>query len=350
MTFKQFKNKSFAISVISAALMTSFSVSSTTMVRMSIDGNPNANPDLPAVRSIQYLKDELEKTGDFRVKVFWDNRLAKSPQSQINGIQNNLFQLTGIALPAVSEFSPAYIPLSNLFLFKYPDVESPRKFIDGKGGQMMSKRMNDETGLRAELYMEVGYRHLTSIDKPIEELSDIKNRKIRVQPNPIHIEAFKELGASPTPISWAELFTSLQQKVIDGAENPFDNIVQARLYEPQKYLTLSGHAYDFVGYFTNEAFYQGLTDKEKSSWDQAFDKTQLYFRGIVDQSWAQQLEFLKDGKMAVTYLSDQELDKFKKAVSKSWDLSEKIMAERYPDGAEYYSTIMSEIKSANTSQ
>lgn len=101
-------------------------------------------------------------------------------------------------------------------------------------------------------FWEVGPNHLTSVKKPINSLEDLKGMKIRVQPIPVHVAAFKALGANPASIAWGELFTALQQGTVDGAENPFENIVDARLYEVQKHIALSGHAFEFVNFVTSE--------------------------------------------------------------------------------------------------
>jgi len=98
-------------------------------------------------------------------------------------------------------------------------------------------------GLKMLALWENGYRHITSNVKPIVKPGDLAGVKLRVPEGKWRVAMFKAYGANPSPMKFSELFTALQTGVMDGQENPFTQIVSAKLHEVQKYLSLSGHVY-----------------------------------------------------------------------------------------------------------
>jgi tripartite ATP-independent transporter DctP family solute receptor len=92
--------------------------------------------------------------------------------------------------------------------------------------------------------LDNGFRNITTSTKPIEKVEDLQNLKIRVPPAPLWVSMFKALGASPTSISLAELYSALQTKVVDGQENPLVQIETVKIYEVQKYCSMTGHVWD----------------------------------------------------------------------------------------------------------
>lgn len=113
-------------------------------------------------------------------------------------------------------------------------------------------------GLRPIGYVTNEFRHVTNNRRPIKTLADMKGLKIRVAPSKIMAETVQALGGSPVPIDWSELFSALQQGVVDGQENPFIQIYSAKFYEVQRHLALTAHNWDAYILLVNEKFYQGL--------------------------------------------------------------------------------------------
>jgi TRAP-type transport system periplasmic protein len=106
--------------------------------------------------------------------------------------------------------------------------------------------------------LDNGYRNITSSAKPIVAPDDLKGFKIRVPGNPLWVTLFKTLGAAPTPINFGELYAALQTHIVDGQENPLALIQSAKLYEVQKYVSLSGHIWDGHYIFANAARWNAL--------------------------------------------------------------------------------------------
>ncbi|MFV0334778.1 MAG: TRAP transporter substrate-binding protein [Tropicimonas sp.] len=308
-------------------------------IRASVYGNPQAQSESAHVKALVRFKEEFEaRVGDeATIQIFWDNQLTQTYEAAVNSLQNGLVHITSIPMNTMAEYTDAYAPLANLFIFPYPHQQVPYDVIDGKVGEILNERVIADTRLRPFAYWEVGFRHLIGVKKPINTLEDLKGMKLRVQPNPIHLEAFKLLGANPTPIPWGELFTALQQGVVDGTENPLDNLYSGRLYEPVKYLTLTGHAYEYVVYLTGEDFYQSLSPEIQQAWEEAAAATTVYFRGEMAAYEAFVLDYIQKEGMEVIELSPEEIERFREVVVPSWDISREMV------GDEYFNSIMDEI-------
>jgi tripartite ATP-independent transporter DctP family solute receptor len=308
-------------------------------LRMQASYNPKSYADQPSVVATLRLVEEMKKrVGDkINVKIYWEEQLAKTYEASVNLVQNNNLQWTMIPMSTFSEFSRACVPLTNFFVIPYPHAQIAYNIVDGKVGNVFRERVIEETGLRIMAYWEVGFRHLLAVDKPITDLESIKGMKFRVQPNPVHLAAFKLLGANPTPIAWSELFTSLQQRVVDGTENPFENVMGGRLYEVCKHMTLTGHLFEFVVYVTNEEWYQSLPDDVRTAFDESTAIATQAYRDQMAKKNAEWAGFFRDQGMNIRELSLEELGKFREAVKPSYEESMKLVDE------EYFKEIMAEI-------
>lgn len=124
--------------------------------------------------------------------------------------------------------------------YAWPTREKAYAAVDGKLGEALAKILA-EKDIIALSWWESGYRHITNSVRPIEKPEDLQGIKLRVPEAELRIDTFKELGALPTPLAFSEVFTSLQQNVVDGQENPLATIYSSKFYEVQKHLALSGH-------------------------------------------------------------------------------------------------------------
>src|SRR5690606_3543742 len=140
----------------------------------------------------------------------------------------------------------------------------------------------------------------------IHEPKDLAGLKLRTMENPVHITAFKTLGAAPTPMAWPEVIGALQQGTIDGQENPLSVIQSAKLSEVQKYLTLSGHVYSPAMLLVSEAFWNKLSDEDKAIFAQGAKDGATVMRAYVDDVEQKGAENLKAAGMDVGTLSSEE--------------------------------------------
>jgi tripartite ATP-independent transporter DctP family solute receptor len=195
------------------------------------------------------------------------------------------------------------------YLFR--NREHAFKVLDGDIGRPIFEKLLRDHGVRTLNAMESGFRHFTS-NKPINSMADLKGMKVRATPNKSVLKTFQALGANPTVIAFPELFSALQQGVVQGQENPLSNIESAKLYEVQKYLALTYHIFSPVHIFMSEMVFKTLSPdyqraildaaKEAGTWERAY---------MVSQD-GELLKRLKAVGMTVTEPKD--LDKWAEAV------------------------------------
>jgi tripartite ATP-independent transporter DctP family solute receptor len=230
----------------------------------------------------------------------------------VEGIQLGTVEMTIVSTGTLSNFVPQVGVFDVPFLFT--SLDHARKVLDGEIGQDMLAKF-DDAGLHALAWGEQGFRHITNNRGAIQTPADTEGLKIRTMENPVHIEAFKALGAAPTPMAWPEVIGALQQGAIDGQENPLSVIVSAKLSEVQKYLTLDGHVYSPAVILISPALWGQLDDDQKAAFDQAAADAVTAMRGYVDDVEASGVATLKEQGMEVNELSPEEKAAFRDALA-----------------------------------
>jgi tripartite ATP-independent transporter DctP family solute receptor len=203
------------------------------------------------------LKILQEKTnGRISMNLFPSAQLGNERQMQEQLSVGTLdMTITGL----VNLYDPAFA------LFDFPFLYDNRKQIKAVMYSDLMEEMNKgliENGMRIIGLMEVGFRNVTS-NTPIVNPIDLKGFKIRTPESPAQIETFKALGANPTPMSFSELYTALQQGVVDGQENPLENIYNGRLYEVQNYVNVTRHIFNFAYVLISEKSWQSLSTEDQ---------------------------------------------------------------------------------------
>jgi len=183
-------------------------------------------------------------------------------REMIEAVQLGTQDLALVSTGAIGNFVPEVAIFDLPFLFR--DYAHAHAALDGEIGAQVLARFAAH-GLHALAWGEGGFRHISNTKRPVYSPEDLRGLKIRTQENPIHIAAFRGLGASPTPINWAETFIALQQGVVDGQDNPISVIVAAKLYQVQKYLSLTQHLYSPAVFLASPAFYDTLSPADQSA-------------------------------------------------------------------------------------
>ena len=213
--------------------------------------------------AMEIFKQELEAAsgGELTVDLF--------PAMQLGGAQENVDQVrsgtifgTWIGIAYLSRTVPELEAVSLPFVFS--DRETAFRVIDGEVGDLLNAKLA-EKGYVSLGYMELGSRHVTNNIRPIESAKDFEGLKIRLQPNETHLATFRAIGANPVPMGIQEVYSALQQGVLDGQENPYSVIATRRFDEVQKYLSDSGHFFDFIILVANkDAFDQLLPEQQEA--------------------------------------------------------------------------------------
>lgn len=178
----------------------------------------------------------------------------------VDGIQQGTIDFT----EAGNSFFSAYVPeLQAIELpFLFDGYDQARSVLQGAAGEYVKGKF-EGTGIKILAFWELGFRHLTNNDRPIHSIDDINGLKIRTLPAAVQVAAWETFGAVPTPIDFSELYTSLQQGVVSGQENPLSEILSKKFYEIQKYITLTGHVYTPGPFACSETTWNSLTEQEQ---------------------------------------------------------------------------------------
>lgn len=233
----------------------------------------------------------------------------------IEGLQIGSIELTISSTGPVGNFVPEVYVLDFPFLFK--SYDHARSVLDGKIGQELLAKFTPK-GMIGLAWSENGFRHLTNNTRSVKSPTDVKGLKIRTMENKVHMAAFKAAGASPTPMSFTELFTALQQGTVDGQENPIPVITTSKFFEVQKHLTLTGHVYSPAIILMSKSAWDGL-NKEQQGWFREAAKTSAKAtRDAVSKIEKDGVAFLR-GK-GMTVVTDVDKSKFQAAVSPAYDL------------------------------
>ncbi|MEW6666695.1 MAG: TRAP transporter substrate-binding protein [Thermodesulfobacteriota bacterium] len=271
----------------------------------------------PGSAGQQVFKKELEKLTDGRVKVqyYFGWTLANNTEAVVGGLQSGGFEVSDWGLGTFAEYSKAFLPIDVPYLITRKEVAYD--IIRGETGRMMTDRFLKDTGIKVLKISHLGFRHITNSKRPITSPADLKGLKIRTQPNPLHLQGFKAFGASPTPMAFAELFTALQQGVVDGQENPIYNIIAMRLHEVQKYMSLTYHLWNAGGFIMSDKYYKSLPEDIRT----AVDKAAVAAREAVIEDIAKSepgwLSEIKK-KTQVTELTNDQILAFQKIAKQEW--------------------------------
>ena len=204
---------------------------------------------------------ESDSGGEIQVELYPGGQLGGVRETTEMVRQGNL-QMTAGASVLLTSIVPEFNALDMFYLFR--DAAHAHRSLDHpEVGGLLLEAMASK-GFQGLGYMEVGFRSITSSKRPVAALADLEGLKIRAAANPIQIEAWRSLGAAPTPLSWGEIFTSLQQGLINTQESAVYSVYAERFYEAQKYLSLTEHIYTNYVLFAHRPFWQSLKPAHKT--------------------------------------------------------------------------------------
>jgi TRAP-type transport system periplasmic protein len=203
---------------------------------------------------------EAESDGRIEVRILGANQGGDERQ-QLERVQAGINQMANVSQGTQHQFFPDAQIWSIPFLFSSNAVAW--EVLDGQFGQKYNDAFREATGVRILNHTESGFRSIFNSVREIRTPADMVGLRFRTRENPVEMEMFRALGANPTPISWTEVYTALQQGVVDGMENPPGLFYQMKFFEQQRYMTTSRHQYGLHTTIMNEDFFQSLPDDLK---------------------------------------------------------------------------------------
>jgi tripartite ATP-independent transporter DctP family solute receptor len=178
----------------------------------------------------------------------------------LEGLQIGTVDLAVPSTSVIANFVPEVQVFDIPFLFR--DFDHAQAVLDGPVGQETLAKFRAK-GLQGLAFGGIGFRQLTNSRRPVNGPDDVKGLKIRTQENQIHLQVWRALGALPTPMALPEVFTALQQGVVDGQENPIGAILNNKFGQVQKYLTITNHAFTPVGFVMAPRAFDALSTEDR---------------------------------------------------------------------------------------
>ncbi len=254
----------------------------------------------------QYVESRTE--GAIKVDIYPASQLGNG-NTVMEGLELGNIQMGIVHDGAVGGYYKPFNVFAIPYLFN--NHAEAWKVVDGPFLEEMSQDMTKKNGIKLLAMADNGIRSFTNSKRPIKSPEDMKGLKIRVMTAPIYVDLVKSLGASPQAIPWPELPTALQQKVVDGQENGVTNIINASMYQTQKYFTADGHVFSWHAYMMNASFFNKLSDAEKVIIKDGVDLAKIIHRGMTSAQDANAKTILTEKGMEVYNPTPAELAKFR---------------------------------------
>jgi C4-dicarboxylate-binding protein DctP len=281
--------------------------------------------DTPAGRAAElFAKLVGERTkGRIEIKVFPAGQLGNDTQI-VEQVQLNTVQM-GIPPTAVlGQFEPRLQLIDLPFLF--PKREACYEVLDGEVGRTLLEGLSKK-GFKGLAYWESGFKQITTRGKQINGPADLKGMKIRTMDSPLIIEQYRTWGANPVPISFGETYNALQQRVVDGQENPLVSIDRMKFYEVQDFLTISNHAYLGYGVLINQKFWDGVPRDYADIFQKTMEEVRSWQREESKKLDQQLIDKMQKAGIKVNSLSQEGVKEFIKVSAPVYKKYETIVGK-----------------------
>jgi len=306
--------KKILISTIAAAAVSTSAMAADYVLKFSHVVSENT-PKGKAAKFFEKRLEELSK-GKIDVQVYPNSQLYKD-KAVLKAIKLNSVQM---ACPSFSKFTKTVPQLALFDLpFLFKDMDHVHKVQDGEVGQKL-KDLVAKKGFVVLNYWDNAFKQLTNNKRPLLKPEDAKGLKFRIMSSKVLEEQFKALGANPQVMPFSEVYSALQQGVIDGQENTNSNIYTKKFYEVQNNMTLSNHGY--LGYLVvmSKKFYDSLPkdlqEAVKQAMKEATEKERQYAAELDKSQFAKIEEYAKkSGKLKIDNLSEKQKEAWRKVMS-----------------------------------
>jgi tripartite ATP-independent transporter DctP family solute receptor len=273
-----------------------------------------------AVRFTELL--DKKSGGKLNAKLFGGGTLGKDI-AVVSAMQGGTIEMGLMNANLLNGLIPAFAILD--FPFAFATEKEAYAVLDGPWGTKLANRLQ-EKGVVGLGYWELGYLNYHTGPKQIKKLEDIAGMKIRVTETPLQIDFQSAMGANPVPMPFTELYTALESKTVDGGTQPFINLQQSKLYEVQKFVTVTRHMYNPQILLMSKKVWDKLSADEKKVLQEAAFEARDYHRQLSQKRNAEALEFLKT-KLTVYVLPPEDIAKMKEKAKPVIDKYTKTFGE-----------------------
>lgn len=262
--------------------------------------------------------------GRLEIQIFANAQLGND-RDMIEGMQLGSIDLASPSTGAMGAVVPEATVLDLPYIFD--DYDHVYRTLDGPFADKLYK-LFDGKGFHPLGYWEIGFRNLTNNVRPVHTPADVEGLKLRTLPSEIHQKAWSLVGAQPVAIDFTELYNALETGVVDGQENPYNIILLGKLYEVQKYLSVTRHIYGAAPTSVSDITWKKLPPDLQAALKEAVLRSAKVERQAASGNEAAQLQELKNNGMEVDEAPDRAA--FQKAMQPAWDL----YVERFGDAGQ----------------
>lgn len=305
------KSKASALLMTCALALSSPIVLAQTTFKIALGGSAGGSQEAMAKVFVQELKEQTSEKYDG--KLFLNSQLG-SEEDTITNVGMGLLDFSVVAINNITPFSPTL----GVFTLPYviQSIDDAIKLTQSSAAETLVQNTVRDAGVRIVGWTFSGFRVFTNSKRPVNSLADLKGLVVRVPKNEIMIDTYKAWGVNPTPMSWAELFTALQLKVVDGQDLSIIDINSSKFYEVQKYLTPIHYNFLVEPIIMSESVYQDQPAEVQKAIIEAGKKATLASERFLMEKEEIALENLKKHGMEV--VDTDETEWISQATKKVW--------------------------------
>ncbi len=274
--------------------------------------------DTPKGKGADKFKELAEQKtgGKVKVEVYSNSTLYKDKE-ELEALQLGAVQMLA---PSISKFGPLGVKEYEVFdlPFIFPDRKVLQKVTQGPVGTSLFKKL-EPRGLKGLAYWDNGFKCM-SANKPLRSPADFKGVKLRIQSSKVLEAQMRALGANPQVLAFSEVYQALQTGVVDGSENVPSNMYTQKMYEVQKFLTVSNHGYIGYAVVVNKKFWDGLPADVRTQLESAMAEATKYTNEIAEKENEDAIAKMKaSGRLETITLTDAQRNEWKKALQPVYD-------------------------------
>jgi TRAP-type transport system periplasmic protein len=282
-----------------------------------------------------------QKSGSkITVRLFPGGQLGGDLQT-VSALQGGTIDMTVLNTGVLAGIDKSTAILDFPYLFN--SEKEADAVVDGPAGQKLHERLASK-GLIGLAYFENGFRQLTNSRRPVAKAEDFQGLKLRVLQLPLFIEVFQALGASPVPLAFPEVYTALEQKVVDGQENPVNTIYFSKLHEVQKFLSLTRHVFNPQSILISKRTWDRFSPDEKALLQQAANEAAVYQRQASREQTGKSIELIKQAGVTVNEVSPDEIERIRQRIK---PIVEKFTKDIDPEVAQQVQAELAKVRGTN---
>jgi TRAP-type transport system periplasmic protein len=311
---KTFTRTLLAACALAAALPMAAQAQATklTLGHGAAPGNPRHEA---AVKFADVLK--AKSAGRIEVTVAPSAQLGDDA-AMVTALRTGALDMSANSQGAVANTVPEYAAFGMPFLFS--DLAQAWKVMDGPAGKELAAKSADK-GLVVLGYWDNGIRHMSNSKRALLKADDLKGMKMRTPPDTVTVDIMQSLGAEAQQIKFAELYVALQQGVVDGQENPLMNIHASKIYEVQKFISLTGHKYEMTPFLMSKRTWDKLSDADKKAVQEAAAEATALQRKLSKESDDKLVADLKSKGVQIDNPDKASFQKATASVVSKWEAS-----------------------------